>query len=144
MPASSRKMTASTRDRVDGKNSNRNDANMITRDHDEDTGKNDGTGLSKTVASPNTAACSKRNDVNSSSSFPRFADNATKVNNEERTESPSGARRDADREEEHKLSISSSTRGSSKMAHLCSSPSRATESSRTHLFSPHPPFVKVS
>lgn len=134
----------SSRERVDCRNSNGNDANICTRDHDEDTRNKDGMGLSKNKARPNTAASSETNDVNCGSTFQRFTDNATKTVKEEQVESPLGTALSTDRDDGHKLSHSSCTRDSNKLAPICSSPSRTAESSRTHMFSPQPSSIKVS
>jgi len=140
---SSRKMAASSREQIDGRNSGRNGAKISTRDHDENARNEDGAALSKTNASPSIAASSKTNGADCSSSL-RFADKATKNSKEERSGSPSGAAPSVDRGDGHKLSISSFTRDSSKLAPISSSPSRTAESSRTHLFSPQPPSAKQS
>lgn len=125
---------------VDGRSSERNDENASTRDHNEDTRGEDGTGLPKVKTEPS----SKTNDMDSSSSFQPFVDNAAKSVKEEHTESPSGAPTSGQRGDRHKPSILSCTSGTSKLPPMCSSPSRSAESSRTHLFSPQPPSGKVS
>eukprot|EP00533_Pseudo-nitzschia_delicatissima_P010982 CAMPEP_0116082292 /NCGR_PEP_ID=MMETSP0327-20121206/2656_1 /TAXON_ID=44447 /ORGANISM="Pseudo-nitzschia delicatissima, Strain B596" /LENGTH=131 /DNA_ID=CAMNT_0003573091 /DNA_START=366 /DNA_END=761 /DNA_ORIENTATION=- len=131
-------MAVSTSEQIDGTNGEGSDANASTREQRP----NNGTASSKTKTSLNIAPTT--NDITCTSSLQRFRDNATKIVKEEPLESPSGALPGGDREEGQRPSISSCTRYSSKLAPICSSPLRTTESSRTHVFSPPAPSAKVS
>ena len=143
MPASSSKMPVSTRKRVDDKRSDENDAKVVARDHKANSTKNDDMELSKSIASPNSEN-PKITGANPSSRYQSHAGKTKQKYNVELAVSASEPQTTDHTEEVHKLSTSSSTKESSKLAPICSSPPHTAASSRTHLFSPQPPLSKVS
>lgn len=145
MPASSRKMVASTSQRPDGRFHGTVDINMITRECKEEMGNEDSNGLSKIKTSSTEEASSNSSVTKCSSSLQPVPDNATKVVQQEQSESPPLVAAHGEREDVHKVPVSSSTRYSSRQAPMCSSPSLTADSSRTNnLFSPQPQTSKVS